>query len=111
MANVYQVKIVSIEATANGMLNADCFVQLRTGTSPNFVYTDAQNGHFTIVLEASDVMAIINNPANSTNVLKRQAIRDLIKTKALERGIDKSDEAFIELSKFMNYPDAVVIRQ
>lgn len=111
MANVYQVKIVSIEPTANGMLNADCFVQLRTGTSPNFVYTDAQNGHFTIVLEASDVMAIINNPANSTNVLKRHAIRDLIKTKALERGIDKSDEAYLAITNIFTFPDDIIIRQ
>ena len=107
---VYQAKVVSIEATANGIVNADVFVELRTGTSPNFVYTPAVNGHFTVVLDASEVLAITGN-TGLTNVQKRQAIRDLIKAKALERGIDKSDEAYLALCQLFSFPDEIVIRQ
>ena len=108
---VYQAKVISIEPTANGTINADVFVELRTGTNPDWVWKPATNGHFTLVLEVADVMAIINDPLNTTVVKKRVAIRNLIKSRALARGIDKADEAFIEMNKLFTFPDMITIRE
>lgn len=106
---VYQAKIVSIEPTANGTVNADVFIELRTGTSPDFVWIPASNGHFTLVLTADEILSITEN-TSLTNVQKRQAIKDVIKARTLERGIEKSDEAFLELNKLFTYPDTITIR-
>ncbi len=92
MAQIYRANVVSIEPAANGTVNADVFVELRGGTSPDWTWTVTSNGHFTIVLQATDVLAITNNAA-LTAVQKRAAIRDLVKAQALARGVDQADEA------------------
>jgi hypothetical protein len=107
---VYKVTINKIEPAANGMVYADTDITVRSGTSPNYVWTPVVNGHRTIVLEARDVMAIVNDPANSTNVLKRTATNELIRQKALEMGIDTADEAFSAMSSFYTFPYDITIR-
>lgn len=106
---VYKVTINKIEPAANGMVYADTDIQVRVSVTP-LTWSPVLNGHRTIVLEARDVMAIINDPANTTNVLKRQAMNNLIKAKALELGIDLADEAFAEMSKLYTFPYDVTIR-
>lgn len=107
---VYKVTINKIEPAANGMVYADTDIQVRSGTTPNFIWTPVLNGHRTIVLEARDVMAIMNNPLNDTNVKKRQAMNDLIKAKAIETGIDVADEAFSAMSGLFTFPYDITIR-
>lgn len=107
---VYKVTINKIEPAANGMVYADTDIQVRSGTGPNYTWTPVLNGHRTIVLEARDVMGIMNNPANSTNVLKRLAMNELIRTKAIETGIDIADEAFSAMSGLYTFPYDITIR-
>ena len=109
MANVYRVNILSMEPAANGMVHADTYIQIRTGTNP-VTWGDVSQGHRTIVLEASDILAIVSDPLNNTNPKKRQAINVKIKAKALELGIDTSDEAYGILLDLYTFPFDVTIR-
>jgi len=106
---VYKVSIVKVEPAAGGMVYADTFIQIRTSTNP-ITWGDITNGHRTIVLEASDIMAIVNNPLNNTAAKKRAAINDKIKAKALELGIDTADEAYGALLSLYTFPFDVTIR-
>ena len=110
MANIYRANVVKIEPSANGTINADVFVELRTGVTPDFSWVLTSNGHFTIVIQATDVLAITNNAA-LTPVQKRLAIRELVKAQALDRGVDTSDEAYAAwIALIPTWPDPIVIR-
>jgi hypothetical protein len=110
MAQIYRANVVKIEAAANGTLNADVFVELRGGVTPDFTWTLTSNGHFTIVLTAAEVLAITNNVA-LTPVQKRLALRELIKAQALERGVDQADEAYAAwIALLPTFPDPITIR-
>lgn len=112
MANsVYRVTLLNCEAAANGMVYFDSKIELRTGTNPNYIWVESQNGHRTLVMEAAEVLAIKNDPLLTTNVLKRQALYALAKEKALAWGIDSADEAFLFTQGLLTFPDAVIIRQ
>ena len=103
MANVYKIVINKVEPAAGGSVYADAFIQIRTSISP-VTWGDILNGHRTIVLEASDVLSIYNDPANNTNVKKRQALEAKIKAKALELGIDVADEAYGDILSLYTFP-------
>jgi len=107
MANVYQVKVISIEPAANGTLNADVFVQQRVSANPD-VWKETLNGHFTIVLQATDILAIVNG--TGTTLEKRKALKDLIKAQALARGVDVADEAYLAVAGLLTFPADIVIR-
>lgn len=107
--NVYQALVQKIEPSADGTLHADVFVQLRTGVTPDFVYVNITNGHFTIVLTADEVLAVTKS--TMTQVEKRKAIRDIIRARALERGIDNVDTAYADLINLFTFPDSINIRQ
>lgn len=110
MAQVYRANVVKIEPAANGTINADVFVEARGGTGPAWTWSPTSNGHFTIVIQATDVLAIFNN-VELTNVQKRQAVRDLVRSQALARGVDQADEAYAAwMSLIPGFPDAIVIR-
>jgi hypothetical protein len=109
MANVYKVSIIKIEPAAGGSVYADALVQIRTSTNP-ITWGDILNGHRTIVLEASDIIAICNDPLNNTAAKKRQALNDKIKSKALEFGIDVADEAYGLMNGLYTFPFDVTIR-
>jgi hypothetical protein len=106
---VYRVNINSVEPAANGLVYADIFIQIRTATNP-ITWGEIQNGHRTIVLEASDIMAIINDPLNNTAARRRAAINAKIKAKALELGIDTADEAYVAIMGLYDFPFDVIIR-
>lgn len=106
---VYKVSIIKVEPAAGGMIYADTFIQVRTGINPT-TWGDILNGHRTIVLEASDIMAIVNDPLNNTAIKKRTAINNKIKAKALELGIDVADEAYSALLGLYTFPFDVTIR-
>lgn len=111
MPNIYRANVVSIEPAANGTINADVFIELRGGTSPDFTWTPTSNGHFTVVIQATDILTIINDVSLSP-VQKRQAIRNLVRAQALARGVDVSDEAYAAwITLIPNYPDSIIIRQ
>lgn len=107
--NVYQVLVQNLEPSADGTIHADVFVQLRTGVTPDFVYVNITNGHFTIVLTADEVLAITKS--TMTLVEKRKAIRDIIKARALARGIDNVDTAYADLLDLITLPATINIRQ
>ena len=109
MANVYRANIISIEPAANGTVQADCFVELRGGTVQEPTWTVTSNGHFTIVLTAQEVLEITNN-ASLTNIQKRHALKDIIKARALERGVDQADEAYAGIVGLVTLPLEVIIR-
>jgi hypothetical protein len=108
--SVYQVRIKSYEAAANGQVNFQVSVMLRTGTVADPQWVDAVNGQRTVVLDADAVNACYDNPVNNTNGKRLKAVEDLIKAEVLSFGIDKSDQAFLNLQKIMNLPDDVIVR-
>jgi hypothetical protein len=110
MANTYRANVVSLEPAANGTLNADVYVEVRGGVSPDFTWTLTSQGHFTIVVQATDVLAV-NSDTTLTIIQKRAALRNLVKTQALSRGVDISDEAYAAwLTLLPTFPDPIVIR-
>ena len=112
MANVYKVVIDKVEPAAGGSVHCNATIKIRTSISP-LTWGDILNGHRTIVLEASDILAIYNDPLNNTNVKKRQALEAKIKTKVLELGIDTADEAYGDMLGLYTFPSPgidVVVR-
>ena len=104
---VYRANIISIEAAANGTINADCFVELKVSLDPP-VWQPTSQGHFTIVLAASEILAITDSAMTSSE--KRVALKTLIKQKALERGVDSADEAYSAMTSLLTFPLEVLIR-
>lgn len=106
---VYRANFTQIQPTATGgMVNFDCFVQLRVSNNPA-VWEDTAQGHFTLQVPAVSILAITDNPA-LTNVQKRQALQDMIKPMVLERGIEVSDEAYADFLQLLPPPFDVIIR-
>ena len=108
MANVYRANILSYEPSANGTLNFDCFVERREGANPDFTWAVTSQGQFTLVLTASEILAITTGVG--TNVQKRKALEDIIKERALERGVDVADDAYLAFSNLEPASFSVVIR-
>ena len=106
---VYKVLVNSMEAAANGTVNADAFVMVRVSANPE-VWADALNGHRTIVLAATEVLPITGH-ATMTNAQKRQALKDLVKAKVLAMGIDVADQAYTEFVALIAPPFDVTVRE
>jgi len=90
--NVYRANVTGFEAAADGTVHFDVWVELRTGVSPDFVWTPAKNSHYTVVIQAQLLIDIYQGAG--TNNVKRKAVEDLIKADVLSRGIDKADEGW-----------------
>lgn len=104
----YRVTILSMEAAANAAIHADANMQLRISRNPD-VFKDIQGGHRTVVLGAAEVMTITDDTV-MTNNQKKQALKDLIKTKVLAMGIDVADEAYADFIALVPPPFDVPVR-
>jgi len=105
---VYRANFVQIQPTATGgMVNFDCFVQLRVSNNPA-VWQDTAQGHFTLQVPAASILAITDS--TMTAVQKRQALRDMLKPMVLAMGIEVSDEAYADFLQLLPPPFDVTIR-
>jgi hypothetical protein len=110
MATVYKTTILGISQASSGTTHVDATISYRVSGSP--VTWSAPVWHGTIVLTWAELQPI-NDDAGLTNIQKRNAIRDIVKTKALAMGIDTSDMAYATMSSLFAgiLPDDITIRQ
>lgn len=104
----YKVQVLSMESASGGYVHADANIQVRVSRNPD-VFKDVPSGHRTVVIGAQEVLAIANN-AVLTQAQKRTALRDLVKAKVLEMGIDVSDEAWTDFITLVPPPFEVTVR-
>jgi hypothetical protein len=92
---VYRTRILRApEVTATGGdLVFDTETERRSGTSPNFVWTQVQNGHRPVIVNYLTVQQINNDPANNTKAKKRAAFEDAVKAQVSAWLLDMADEA------------------
>ena len=103
----YKVQILSLESGADATVHADANIQVRVSKNPD-VFKDIRGGHRTIVLGAQEVKDITNSTMTAS--LKRQALKDLIKTRILALGIDTADEAYTDFITLVPTPFEVTVR-
>jgi hypothetical protein len=103
----YKVNVLSMEAHEGAQVFADATIQVRVSRNPD-VFKDV--GHRTVVLGASEVLAITDDAVMTANQ-KRNALKDLIKEKVLAMGIDVADEAWTDfITLFPTFPIEITVR-
>jgi hypothetical protein len=92
---VYRTRILSApEVTAvGGDLIFDTVTERRSGSSPDFVWTQVQNGHRSVTVNYLLVQQINSDPLNDTKIKKRKAFEDLVKSMVSAWLLDMADEA------------------
>lgn len=94
----YRASILSSEAAANGDICLDVIVESdRTGS-----WALIQNGHRTLVLDGSAVLAITSGAGTAAQ--KRTALSNLFKSEVLLWGLDEADDANQQLAALVTYP-------
>jgi len=91
MAN-YRARILNTEAAADATVHFDCWIQRETADPPPDNWVNVLNGHRTLVLQASAIKAITQNPALTDNQ-KRAQLAELFRIEATSWGIDEADDA------------------
>lgn len=92
---VYRTRILQWpEITATGGdLVFDTVTERRSGTSPDFVWTQVINGHRSVTINYLTVQQINNDPANNTRAKKKAAFENLVKSMVVAWLLDVADEA------------------
>lgn len=92
---VYRTRILKEpEVTAvGGDLVFDTITERRSGTSPDFVWTQVQMGHRPVTVNYLLVQQINNDPANNNKAKKRAAFENLVKSMVSAWLLDMADEA------------------
>ena len=99
----YRARVVSSEASANGDIHLDVFVESdRSGD-----WALIPGGHRTLVLNGSAVLAICNS--GDTLAGRRLAIKDLFIQEIKAWGLDESDDANEQLVAllYQGWPQSV----
>jgi hypothetical protein len=93
--SVYRTQILQWpEITAvGGDLVFDTSTQKRSGTTPNFVWTEVHNGHRSVTINYLTVKQINDDPANNTRAKKKAAFEALVTAMATAWLLDMADEA------------------
>ena len=99
----YQAVVKSSEASANGDIHLDVFVE--SDRSGDWVLIPG--GHRTLVLDGSAVLAICNS--GGTLASRRLAVKDLFVEEIKAWGLDESDNANEELTAliYQGWPQTV----
>jgi hypothetical protein len=92
---VYRTRIIQWpEITATGGdLVFDTVTEKRSGTNPDFVWTQVQNGHRPVVVNYAVVKEIDANPLNTNRAKKKAAFEALVISYVTAWLLDVADEA------------------
>jgi len=96
----YRAHILDGEASADGNVMLDCYIQKLTDPGPPEVWTLVPNGHRTMVLNGAAVLAITQHPT-WTDAEKLAALVALFCQTAESWGVAESDEAETELEALL----------
>ena len=93
----YRARIVSGEAAANGDIHLDVWIEKEAETDS---WEPVPNGHRTLVLDGSAVLTITGDEELSDQE-KLAALAELFRREAASWGIDKSDDAYTQLTELL----------
>lgn len=102
----YRFVVVAAEAAANGDVHLDTWVE-RSPTGADPWTRDVQNGHFTVVMPGSAIVAITDGAGTANQ--KRTAMSALFKAEVDRRGIQAADDAKTKLLALVTLPAVVAL--